>query len=277
MARDVQSVAALKAGDAAVVKVSLKDGRVFSLAGRIDAPRPSVTLVAKNIQASQSGVASHIALSDSDQLPQDSVLMFSIRTVLPEVFSRSEQIEVATADNAFTTLLSISGRTLTLADSHVAVATLDPGKAFGGSAFGPLLFRVVADGVPGSWVPLATLVRLPRLASLECPSTPEIACKLSGADLFLLDSVSADAQFHNAVQVPDGFPGTTLPVPHPLSGELYVRLRDDPTIVNAANLGTQILPPPPPPTAGAPTAQSARAAAAEAAPVVAAASSSAAQ
>ena len=56
-----------------------------------------------------------------------------------------------------------------LADAHVAVARLDPAKAFGSSAFGPLRFRVVADGVPGSWVPLATLVRLPRLTSLECP------------------------------------------------------------------------------------------------------------
>jgi len=275
MAPDVQAVAALKAGDAASVKVTLKDGRAFPLAGRIDEPRPSVTLVAKNIQPSRSGVASHIALSDSDQLPQDSALVFSIRTVLPEVFSRSEQIEVGTADNSFATLLSIGAGTLTLADTHVAVATLNPGKAFGPSAFGPLRFRVVADGVPGSWAPLATLVRLPRLASLECPSTAEVACKLSGTDLFLLDSVSADPQFHNAVQVPDGFPGTTLPVPHPQSGDLYVRLRDDPAIVNAANLETQVLPPPPAATPAVPTAESSRAAASEGAPVVAAASASA--
>jgi len=275
MAGDVQAAAALKGGDGATVKVSLKDGRVFTLAGRIEVPRPSVTLVAKNIQASQSGVASHIALSDSDQLPQDSVLIFSVRTLLPEVFSRSEQIEVATADSSFTTQLSIGAGTLTLADSHVAVATLDPAKSFGSSAFGPLRFRVVADGVPGGWLPLATLVRLPRLASLECPTTAEVACKLSGSDLFLLDSVSADPQFRNAVQVPDGFPGSTLPVPHPQSGELYVRLRDDPAIVNAANLGTQILPPPPVATPAAPTAESSRAAASEAAPVVAAANPSA--
>jgi hypothetical protein len=275
MARDVEAVAALKAADGASIKVTLKDGRAFTLAGRIDEPRPSVTLVAKNIQPSRSGVGSHIALSDSDQLPQDSVLVFSIRTVLPEVFSRSEQIEVGTADSSFAALLSIGAGTLTLVDTHVAVATLDPGKAFGPSAFGPLRFRVVADGVPGSWVPLATLVRLPRLVSLECPSSAEVACKLSGTDLFLLDSVSADPQFHNAVQIPDGFPGTTLPVPHPQSGDLYVRLRDDPAIVNAANLETQLLPPPPVSTAAAPTAESSRAAASESTPVVAAAGPSA--
>jgi len=241
MAGDVQAAAALKADDASIAKVTLKDGRSFTLTGRIDAPRPSVALIAKSIQPSQAGVASHIALSDSDQLPQDSVLVFSVRTVMPQAFSRMEQIEVATADGAFSSLLSITAGTLMLADAHVAVARLDPAKAFGPSAFGPLRFRVVADGVAGSWVPLATLVRLPRLASLECPETPDVACRLSGTDLFLIDSVSADRQFHSPVQVPDGFPGNTLPVPHPASGELYVRLRDDPAIVNAATLGTQVL------------------------------------
>jgi hypothetical protein len=244
-ARDVQAAAALKPGTVGAVKVTLKDGRSFALAGQIDAQRPSVTLIAKSVQASQSGAASHIALSDSDQLPQDSLLMFSVRTVMPEVFARVEQLEVATVDGAFSTTLSIGNGTLTLADAHVAVARLDPAKAFGPSAFGPLRFRVVADGVPGSWQPLATLVRLPRLVSLECPGTSEVACRLSGSDLFLIDSVSADAQFHNPVQVPDGFPGNTLPVPHPVAGELYVKLRDDPAVVNAATLGTQVLPTPP--------------------------------
>ena len=126
-------------------------------------------------------------------------------------------------------------------------------KAFGPSAFGALRFRVVADGVPGSWVPLATLVRLPRLVSLECPGTAEVACRLSGNDLFLIDSVSADPQFHNPVQVPEGFPGSALPVPHPVAGELYVRLRDDPAVINAATLGAQVLIVPPAPLApGAP-------------------------
>jgi hypothetical protein len=245
MARDVQGAAALKSGEPMAVRVTLKDGRTVMLSGQIQEPRPTVTLIAKSIQASQAGAASHIALSDSDQLPQDSVLMFSVRTLLPEVFARSEQIEVATVDGAFSTLLSMNAGTLMLADSRVAVARLDPGKAFGPSAFGPLRFRVVADGVPGSWQPLATLVRLPRLVSLECPGTSEVACRLSGSDLFLIDSVSADAQFHNPVQVPDGFPGNTLPVPHPVAGELYVKLRDDPAVVNAATLGTQVLPTPP--------------------------------
>jgi hypothetical protein len=50
--------------------------------------------------------------------------------------------------------------------------------------------------------------------------------------LFLLDSVSADPDFNHMVKVPEGFTGSTLVVPHPSAGRLYVKLRDAPTIVN---------------------------------------------
>jgi hypothetical protein len=70
------------------------------------------------------------------------------------------------------------------------------------------------------------------LEELKCPATPELACKLSGSNLFLIDSVSSDAQFSQAVKVPDGFLGSALPVPHPKSGQLYLKLRDDPSVVN---------------------------------------------
>jgi hypothetical protein len=47
------------------------------------------------------------------------------------------------------------------------------------------------------------------------------------------------------VQVPDGFPGWTLPVPRPdptsgPNGQLYVKLRDDPSVVNLVTLTAQI-------------------------------------
>jgi hypothetical protein len=83
---------------------------------------------------------------------------------------------------------------------------------------------------------LANLVRLPILKDVQCPATAELACKLSGSNLFLVDSVSSDAQFSHPVQVPDGFLGSALPVPHPAAGPLYVRLRDDPGVVNPATL-----------------------------------------
>ena len=138
-------------------------------------------------------------------------------------------------------LLSIGAGTLMLADAHVAVATLDPAKAFGPSAFGPLRFRVVADGVPGSWLPLATLVRLPRLASLECPSTAEVACRLSGTDLFLHRfGIGRPAVPQRRAGARTASRARPCRCRIPQSGELYVRLRDDPAIVNAATWGRSL-------------------------------------
>ena len=119
------------------------------------------------------------------------------------------------------------------------------------SAFGPLQFRVIVNGVTGDWQPLATLVRLPVLKDLTCPSTPELACKLTGSNLFLVDSVSSDPQFSHPVQVPDGFPGYALPVPQPTDGRLYVKLRDDPSAVNPVAMAVVQLPPSPEETARA--------------------------
>ena len=48
-----------------------------------------------------------------------------------------------------------------------------------------------------------------------------------------------------AVQVPDGFPGYALPVPHPKDGRLFVKLRDDPAVINAVAVDTRELPPTP--------------------------------
>jgi hypothetical protein len=84
--------------------------------------------------------------------------------------------------------LSFDNGGITLEDARVAVAVLDPAKAFGSSAFGPLQFRVTAHDAAGDWQPLATLVRLPMLSDLKCPATRELACRLSGSSLFLVDS-----------------------------------------------------------------------------------------
>jgi hypothetical protein len=56
-----------------------------------------------------------------------------------------------------------------------------------------------------------------------------------------VDSISQSQQFTNPVRVPDGFPGRVLPVPHPdEGGQLYVKLRDDPSVVNLVTLTAQI-------------------------------------
>src|SRR5258708_2488974 len=125
-------------------------------------------------------------------------------TSSPAVFAGDEIIEVTTSDESSSATLSFANGGMILENSQVAVATLNPAKVFGGAAFGPLQFRINYKGVVGDWQPLANLVRLPMLKELKCPATPELACKLSGSNLFLIDSVSSDAEFTRPVKVPDG-------------------------------------------------------------------------
>jgi hypothetical protein len=253
-------VTSLKQGETPKAKVTLRDGRVYTVNVTVTAPRPIVDLLGKSVQPAAKGNDTNIQLASEEQLPQDAQLVFSVRAKAPAAFGRTETIEVATEDETFSTTLSLANRGLTLSDAKVAVATLDPAKAFGYSAFGRLKFRVVADGTAGDWQALATLVRLPVLQTLQCPSTPDKACKLTGANLFLVESLSGDREFKEAVQVPAGFPGRALPVPHPGKGGLYLKLRDDPSVINQSTLAAEELPAPPedPARADAPTEPAAR-------------------
>ena len=225
----------LKPGDAATAHVTLTDGRTYALKASVLTPRPSAVLIGKSEQGSVSAGSGHIRLADKDELPQDAVLTFALRAQSPAAFSRDEKIEVATSDGASSTVLDYSNG-LTLQNSKIAVATLDPSRVLGSSAFGPLRFRLLDNGVAGDWHPLATLVRLPVLRRLQCPGASGDGCTLSGANLFLLDSVSTDAGFTRPTPVPDGYTGQSLAVPRPADGQLYVKLRDDPAVINVASL-----------------------------------------
>jgi hypothetical protein len=232
VAQDAQAVAAFKPEHLLAAKVTLKDGRTISVTGNVETARPAVSLIGMNVQPSPSSSQSNIQLADQSELPLDSTLTFSIRAQSPPFFTRDQNIEVATSDTSTAVTLNFSNGGVMLENAQVAVVTLNPAKAFGGSAFGPLQFRVNSKGIAGDWLPLANLVRLPTLKELKCPATPELACKLSGMNLFLIDSVSSDPQFTQPVKVPDGFLGSALPVPHPKSGQLYLKLRDDPSVIN---------------------------------------------
>lgn len=252
-AQDATAASALKAERGLTARVSLKDGRTSSVPVTVDAPRPRVALIGKNVQPSKSSSESNILLADGEhQLPHDARLTFSVRAQVPATFTRATTIEVATADGAFSKTLSIDNGGLRLEDARVALVTVDPQQAFGFSAFGPLTFRPVVESVAGDWQPLVTLVRLPTLKDLACPANTEQACKLTGTDLFLVESVSGSPAFDAAVQVSEGFPGNTLPVPHPVEGRLYVKLRDDPSVVNTVALQAQALPVPVPVSDAAP-------------------------
>src|SRR3546814_12998248 len=90
-----------------------------------------------------------------------------MRAQTPARFTMQQQIEVATADETFSTTLAI-GNGIKLENSKVALASLEPAKAFGFSAFGPLKFRPVVNGVAGDWQALARSEE--RRVGQECVS-----------------------------------------------------------------------------------------------------------
>jgi hypothetical protein len=243
MAEDALLTAALKQGDTGKAKITLNDGRVFDVPASVDAARPRVQLLAKSVQYGAADRRTNIQLSGHDLVPQDAKLTFSVRAVAPRLFARDAKFEIATDDETFSVILGRDSGSVIFEDASVAVLTFDPLKMFGGTAYGALRYRVQSAAGSSDWMPLANLVRLPELTGLKCPAGEDLACKLSGTNLFLLDSVSADPRFEKSVRVPDGFPGTALPVPRSADGRLYVRLRDDPAIVNLTSLVPEQLPP----------------------------------
>jgi hypothetical protein len=225
---------ALKPDQTVVAKVALKDGRVLDLPTKVEPARPKLTLVSKNIQP---GETTSITLGSQNELPLDGQISFLLKSEVPARFPRSERIEVATADESFATILSVSDGTLVMRDAETLVANINPRKAFGPSAFGPLQFRPIQDdGTKGDWQPLATLVRVPVLKEIRCPDSADQPCRLSGSSLYLIDSVASDQQFTRNAPVPTDFIDSTLSIPHPSEGGLFIKLRDDPSSVNTVTL-----------------------------------------
>ncbi|MEP7314326.1 MAG: hypothetical protein ABI859_17205 [Pseudomonadota bacterium] len=243
LARDTASqVAQLNAGDPLSVKVSLNDGRTLALRTNVLPPRPRATLIDKSVllRAAESAA---IRIVGDKELPQGSTLTFSLRSNSPANFAPASRVEIGSLDGTFTTTLSLAKNQLKRVGAGVLIATLDPAKEFGPAAFGPLQFRVAVDEVAGDWMPLTTLIRVPELSELKCAADATDAaatCSLSGADLYLIDEVARGPQFEEAVQVPEGFPGHALLVPHPGDDGLYVKLRDNPGPVHAVALKTEL-------------------------------------
>jgi len=226
----------LHVGDKLMAKIALIDGRTLPLAATVAQPRPSLTLLDRSARQPD---ASPIQLVNKDDLPLTQPISFSLKSAMP--FPRQEQIEIANMDGSLHAVLSIAAGSLLLQDPHTVLGNLDALKTFGGSAFGPLRLRAIApDGTAGDWLPLATLVRLPTLGSLQCPG--DGACALMGTNLYLIDAVSATPDMSNAFSVPEGFLGDSISVPYPENGTLYLRLRDDPTSANAVTLPIQTQP-----------------------------------
>ncbi len=235
LAPDSAPTSALPTDRELVAHINLKDGRLLELQTVVEPPRPQVTLVSKSVKPG--AAPSGIKLGNADELPQDGHLTFLLKTNVPDKFPRDEKIEVATADGSADVLLSLDNGGLILQDAQSVLAVLEPLKQLGPSAFGPLQFRPVDEKVgKGDWQPLAQLVRIPTLKEIRCPDAQDQPCVLSGSNLFLLDSVSANADFKDAVAVANGYADNTLNVPRPSGTLLYVKLRDDPSSTNAVAL-----------------------------------------
>lgn len=226
----------LQSAESIVAHITLKDGRVLDLKSEIEAQRPAVSLLTKSIQLDPTAPPA-VQLGSQEELPQDARLNFFLKTQVPETFPPAEKIEVATADESFRILLSFKDGNLTMQDTKTVLAVLDPMKLLGPSAFGPLKIRPVSsDGINGDWQPLVNLVRIPLLKAVRCLPGAEKQCTLSGDKLFLLDSVSSDADFVNSVTVPEGFVEDALAIPPPKGKTLYIKLRDDPATIDTVAL-----------------------------------------
>src|SRR3984893_4059657 len=222
---------AFQTNEKRVAHVDLKAGRILDLQTTVEKPRPAVKLISKSVQPGSTRSSVH--LKDQDELPQDGRLSFFLKTEVPENFPRTEKIEVSSLDDSFHVFLSVTEGNLILQNSQTLLAVLDPLKSFGPSAFAPLRFRPVEmEGGNGYWQPLATLVRIPTLKEVRCPESPDKQCRLSGSNLFLIDSVASDPQFTHAISVPVGFADATLSVPRPNGTLLYIKLRDDSATVD---------------------------------------------
>jgi hypothetical protein len=77
---------------------------------------------------------------------------------------------------------------------------------------------------------------MPGFKELRCPHAVAKPCALSGSNLFLATAIASTPTFDNPTDVPPDFTGTQLVVPHPSSGTLYLKLRDDPGTVQTLTL-----------------------------------------
>lgn len=257
-------------GQQLTANIVLKDGRTLTQPVTVAPARPVVTLLSRSVTLPETDpTASHDPSQanaqievPADDLPLNARFTFFVKSA--ENFPRAEHIEIASPDGALDAKLGIAEGTLVLANRHTVLATIDPMKLFGPSAFGPLRLRAIApDGTAGDWLPLVTVVRLPALTELRCPAQrnavsqhahrvaqresaqPEAnpqPCSLVGSNLYLIDSVSASPDFAQATSIPEGSMATTIPLARPVDGMVYLRLRDDPATTDQARMRVVVIP-----------------------------------
>jgi hypothetical protein len=226
--------------DGSNATAKLKDGRTMPVKVSAEAARPKLDLLSFKATSAQKDGTLPINLGARDDILLEGKLTFVVQT--KDAFPRTQTIEVATADGSVHTTLSLVTNNLVLQDEHTAVATLDPLKAFGQSAFGKLQMRpVAADGTAGNWTPLGILVRAPQITAIRCTTADSPTCTVEGNNLFLVQSFGAAKDFVTPTDVPTGFAEDKITVQTPADGAtLYLKLRDDPSAVATVTLPTPV-------------------------------------
>lgn len=212
-------------------RVLLLDGRALQVHAAALPARPRVQLLSKSVDPA----ASPIHLSGDDDLPASARLHFRLKSEQP--FARAEKIEVQSADSFYRAELTLESGGLMRQNAHIVVATLEIPKGLAESSFGALRFRAVSpEGYEGDWQPLATLVRLPEITDVRCPVAKDVPCTIGGNNLFLIQAVSAEADFQHCKDVSENQMFNSIEVPHPRGKLLYLRLRDDPSEVHSIEI-----------------------------------------
>ena len=236
----LHAAAGVSPDDGSEATAKLKDGRTMKVKISTEAARPGLKLLSFSATPAQQDGSIPVTLGAKDEIPLNGKLTFVVQT--KDIFPRTQTIEVGTADGTVHTTLSFAANNLILQDEHTAIATLDPLKAFGQSAFGNLQMRPVAeDSTPGDWTPLGTLVRTPQITAIHCTSSDAPTCTVDGNNFFLVQSFGATKDFAKPADVPTGFADNTFTVPTPADGTtLYLKLRDDPNAVATVTLPTPV-------------------------------------
>lgn len=208
----------LAGGSDTPASVALRDGRSASVAATIAPARAVAQLIDRRVAFDPPAGALPIDLPQG-LVPTGASLTFSARIAggLP---AGDDGIEIAAGDAV--KRLTVASGAVQRVGNDVAVTTIAPQATFGPAVTGTLRFRAWRGAAAGEWHGLATLVRLPVLTGIACTDR----CTVTGRDLFLLRAIGATADMREATVLPGGFVGTTVVVPAPAEGMLYLQLHD---------------------------------------------------
>lgn len=215
-AADPKASSALPVNLRTTAHVLLKDGRAMELQNTVSGHRPQVMLASKSVEAAPDA-SNLVHLVDPNELPVGSKVTFVLKTVANPGFSRSDKVEVQSEDQTLHTTLEVSDGSLVLQDSSTMLGSFDPLKSFGPSAFGKLQLRSIdANGAPGDWIPLGTLVRVPMIASVKCArATRAAAAAAAVAATRAADASDAPAATAGSAPPPPVNDTTTPPANDP--------------------------------------------------------------